>query len=136
MGKRREARETALQFLFSHDLNKELNEQDRESFWNLRRTTPQVRAFAEELITGVRTHSEQLDTLLVAALDNFDLNRVSPVERNILRIAAFELYHLPEVPAPVCINEAIEVAKRFGSTDSGRFINGVLDRLRRERNPA
>jgi N utilization substance protein B len=133
MGKRREGREAALQFLFSHDLNTRLDDRDAEAFWVLRRTSPSVRAFAEELIAGVGAQQEKLDLLIAPALDNFDIERVSAVERNILRIAVFEMLNLQEIPAPVTINEAIEIAKRFGGNESGRFINGVLDRIRRDR---
>lgn len=133
MGKRREGREAALQFLFSHDLNARLDERDAEAFWVLRRTSPSVRAFAEELISGVRSNLEPINVIISPALDNFDLDRVSAVERNILRIAVFEMLHLQEIPAAVTINEAIEIAKRFGGDESGRFINGVLDRIRRDR---
>lgn len=133
MGKRREGREAALQFLFSHDLNTRLDDRDAEAFWVLRRTSPSVRAFAEELIAGVSAQQEKLDLLIAPALDNFDIERVSAVERNILRIAVFEMLNLQEIPAPVTINEAIEIAKRFGGNESGRFINGVLDRIRRDR---
>lgn len=133
MGKRREGREAALQFLFSHDLNTRLDERDAEAFWVLRRTSPSVRAFAEELIAGVSADLAMLDEIIAPSLDNFDIERVSAVERNILRIAVFEMTHLQEIPAPVTINEAIEIAKRFGGNESGRFINGVLDRIRRDR---
>jgi N utilization substance protein B len=133
MGKRREGREAALQFLFSHDLNTRLDDRDAEAFWVLRRTSPSVRAFAEELIAGVGAQQEKLDLLIAPALDNFDIERVSAVERNILRIALFEMLNLQEIPAAVTINEAIEIAKRFGGNESGRFINGVLDRIRRDR---
>jgi transcription antitermination protein NusB len=133
MGKRREGREAALQFLFSHDLNTRLDDRDAEAFWVLRRTSPSVRAFAEELIAGVGAQQEKLDLLIAPALDNFDIERVSAVERNILRIAVFEMLNLQEIPAAVTINEAIEIAKRFGGNESGRFINGVLDRIRRDR---
>jgi N utilization substance protein B len=133
MGKRREGREAALQFLFSHDLNTRLDDRDAEAFWVLRRTSPSVRAFAEELIAGVGAQQQKLDLLIAPALDNFDIERVSAVERNILRIALFEMLNLQEIPAAVTINEAIEIAKRFGGNESGRFINGVLDRIRRDR---
>ena len=136
MGKRREGREAALQFLFSHDLNTGLDSADAEAFWDLRRTSPSVRAFAEEIIAGVRRNLSVVDALLANAVENFSLERVSTVERNILRIATFEMLELKEIPAPVIINEAIEIAHRFGGPDSGRFVNGVLDRIRRERDAA
>lgn len=133
MGKRREGREAALQFLFSHDLNTRLDDRDADAFWVLRRTSPSVRAFAEELIAGVRANLPAIDDVVTTAVDNFELERLSAVERNILRIAVFEILHLQEIPAAVTINEAIEIAKRFGGNESGRFINGVLDRIRRDR---
>ncbi len=133
MGKRREGREAALQFLFSYDLNTRLDDRDAEAFWVLRRTSPTVRAFAEELIAGVRANVASIDGVIAAAVDNFDIERISAVERNILRIAVFEISHLQEIPAAVTINEAIEISKRFGGNESGRFINGVLDRIRRDR---
>jgi transcription antitermination protein NusB len=136
MGKRREAREAALQFLFSHDLNTRLGEEEAEAFWQLRRASPSVRAFAEELIQGVRTHAVEIDARLAAALENFTLDRLSTVDRNLLRMAAFELLHLREIPAAVTINEAIEIARRFGENESARFVNGVLDRIRRDERPA
>ena len=133
MGKRREGREAALQFLFSHDINTLLGEDEAQAFWHLRRASPVVRAFAEELIAGVRGHLASIDRTISACLENFSFDRLSTVDRNILRVAVFELLHIPDVPAPVIINEAIEIAKRFGEADSARFVNGVLDRIRRDR---
>lgn len=132
MGKRREGREAALQFLFSYDLNTRFDAKDAEAFWVLRRTSPSVRAFAEELIAGVRGDLPAIDAMIGSSVDNFELERLSAVERNILRIAVFEILHLKEIPGAVTINEAIEISKRFGGNESGRFINGVLDRIRRD----
>jgi len=132
MGKRREGREAALQFLFSYDLNQRLDQNEREAFWVLRRTSPNVRAFAEELIAGVTGNFLEIDKRIAGVLENFSFDRVSAVERNILRIAVFELSRLSEIPAPIVINEAIEIAKRFGGPDSGRFVNGILDKIRRQ----
>lgn len=133
MGKRREGREAALQFLFSHDLNKAPDKAEQEAFWELRRASPSVRAFAEEIVRGVIAHREEVDACLAASLDHSTPAELPPVERNLLRTAIFELLFLEEIPSAVTINEAIEIAKRFGGTESARFINGVLDRIRRER---
>ena len=136
MGKRREGRETALQFLFSHDIHHLLGDAEVEAFWNLRRASPAVRAFAEELITGVRHHLAEIDRAITGCLEHFSFERLSTVDRNILRVAVFELFHVREIPPAIIINEAIEIAKRFGETDSARFVNGILDRIRRDRDAA
>ena len=132
MGKRREGREAALQFLFSNELNRLDDDAQRGAFWELRRAKPSVRAFAEELIKGTNDHLEEIDLLIDAATPDYDLDRISKVDHNILRIAIFELIHLTEVPQPVVINEAIEMGKRFSGEESGKFINAVLDSIRKK----
>lgn len=132
MGKRREGREAALQFLFSNELNQLGTEAERSAFWELRRAKPLVRAFAEELVEGTNKHLDEIDTLIDAATPDYDLDRIAKVDHNILRIAIFELIHLTEVPQPVVINEAIEMGKRFSGEESGKFINAVLDSIRKK----
>jgi N utilization substance protein B len=135
-GTRREGREAALQFLFSHDLNEieELGPDSPEvaAFWELRPAKERVRDFAMELIRGIRDHHEAIDERIVACTENYTLARLGTVDRNLLRMTAYELLYCDEIPAPVSINEAIEIAKRFGTEESPKFINGVLDRIRRE----
>ena len=131
MGKRREGREAALQFLFSNELNQLDSEPARTAFWELRRAKPPVRAFAEELVAGTIKNNEEIDQLIDGATPEYSLDRIASVDRNILRIAIFELMHLTEVPQPVVINEAIEMAKRFAGEDSGKFVNAVLDTVRK-----
>jgi N utilization substance protein B len=131
MGKRRDGREAALQFLFQCDLNLEKAEDLREGFWKLRGKDPQgTRDFAGALINGVLEHKEEIDAHLQKHVANYELNRIAGVDRNILRIAIFEMLHSPETPPVVSINEAIEIAKRYGAEESGRFVNGVLDKIR------
>lgn len=130
-GKRREAREAALQFLYSHDLQAQPDERDLAAFWELRPMRPDARAFAEELINGVLEKWPLLDEHLLKHVRNYELQRVAAVDRNILRLAIFELLERPGTPQPVVINEAIEIAKRFGSPDSSRFVNGILDSVRK-----
>ena len=92
----------------------------------------EVRVFAEELVRGVQTNREDLDRVLTAVSKNWRVERMARVDRNILRLGIYELKHQPETPARVVINEAIEVAKRFGAAESPAFVNGVLDRAATE----
>ena len=135
MGKRREGREAAVQFLFQDDLNKtdaEALPEVIDEFWKLRESSAKTRLFAAELIRGVIENHDAIDERIKRVTANYELHRIAPVDRNILRVAIFEMLHSGEVPPVVCINEAIEIAKRFGSEDSGRFVNGILDRLKEE----
>jgi N utilization substance protein B len=135
MGKRREGREAAIQFLYQDDLNKTdpaAVEAALEEFWKLRESAPKTRQFASELIQGVLANHDAIDERIKRVTANYELHRIAPVDRNILRVAIFEMLHSGEVPPVVCINEAIEIAKRYGSEDSGRFVNGILDRLKEE----
>jgi N utilization substance protein B len=100
-------------------------------FWKVRTTTDQTRAMAERLARGAQREVEGLDRAISAALTNWRFERVASVDRNILRIAAYELAHEPQTPSSVIIDEAVEMAKRFGEADSPAFVNGVLDAVRR-----
>jgi N utilization substance protein B len=100
-------------------------------FWQVRTTTDQTRAMAERLARGAQREVEELDRAIAAALTNWRLDRVAAVDRNILRIAAYELAREPQTPSSVIIDEAVEMAKRFGEADSPAFVNGVLDAVRR-----
>jgi N utilization substance protein B len=93
---------------------------------------PKARAFAESLVRGVCEQLAQLDELISKFSRNYQLSRLAAVDRNILRLAVYEILHNAEVPPVVAINEAIELAKQYGSEESGRFVNGVLDRIRAE----
>ena len=81
---------------------------------------------------GVLAHHAEIDARITPKLENFEFKRLAVVDRNILRLAVYEMFHTEDVPPIVCINEAVEIAKRFGSEDSGRFVNGVLDKLKGE----
>lgn len=131
--KRRRGREAALQLLYASDLEDELaNGQSREEFWSLCTAKPEGRRFAEELVNGVLDKRDEIDELLASVVDNYELSRVAAVDRNLLRVAIYELLHADTAPDAVVINEAIEIAKSFGGEQSGKFVNGVLDRIRRE----
>lgn len=130
MSKRREGRETAVQLLFSREFTPGEGEHDIEGFFQLHNAAPAVRTHAEELYRGVLSRLPELDALIVPVLENWSMSRLSGVERNILRVAVYEMHHCDTVPPVVAISEAIEIAKRFGGEQSGRFINGVLDKLK------
>ena len=138
MGKRREGREAAVQFLYQLDLHGAGDAADPAAFWELRTTpgsaaTPaKTRAFTEQLVQGVLAHREEIDARIKECTANYELHRLAAVDRNILRVAIFELLHSLDVAPVVIINEAIEVAKRFGTEKSGGFVNGVLDRIKKD----
>ena len=128
---RRRARERALQFLFGLEFTQYDWGEVIDDFWDTRPSKPSVKQYAIQLIRGVQENLPELDVELAAALENWSVDRVGRVERSILRIALYEMRHERDVPMAVAINEAIELAKTFGTDDTPRFVNGVLDRLRR-----
>lgn len=128
---RRRGRERALQFLFSLDFTGYDYREKLEDFWAINPVKPGAKQYAETLIHGVSAHKASLDGEIAGALDNWTPDRIGCVERSILRIALYEMRRCADVPVTVAINEAIEVAKIFGSDDAPKFINGVLDRLKR-----
>jgi transcription antitermination protein NusB len=127
MGARRKARELALQMLYENDVaGTEPGEMFARSA-GLQTATETTRSFAERLVTGTLRHREDLDALISKQADHWRLSRMPVVDRNILRLALFELLHEPETPHPVVIDEALEIAKRFSTPRSSQFINGILD---------
>ena len=155
MGKRREARERAVQFLFQHDLNPPENlDQALDQFWDSQRAaavaeekgvanwgkppelppaTPEeaaMRLFAEPLIRGTLEYRDEMDELITRYAKNWDLHRMAAVDRNILRLAIYEMLHREDIPPVVSINEAVDIAKKFSTEDSGKFVNGILDKVK------
>jgi N utilization substance protein B len=130
VGVRREGRELALQLLYALELNPiEVQEMLRLSRENSRASAEEVREFAEELVAGVVANRDAIDNIIVDKSKNWALSRMARVDLNILRLAVFELLFLSEIPRNVTINEAIEVAKKFGTEESASFINGMLDEI-------
>ena len=156
MGKRRRARELVLQFLFQVDMNPpeewkvkkeetpdsqdprgnrkaELDDAVVErmiaSFWESFKTEGDLRPFFTQLADGVLTHKDEIDEAINGASDNWKLSRMAVVDRNILRLSVYEILYIDDIPPSVTINEAIEIAKRYGSADSPSFINGILDNI-------
>ncbi len=127
MRNRTKSREYALKMLYQTDIRHADHRQIVEEFWRGHQLSAEVKAFANRLFTGTVEHLPAIDALIASRADNWDLKRMAVIDRNILRLGAFELLYLDEVPPKVCINEAIELAKRFGDVESGKFINGILD---------
>ena len=136
MTRRSRAREVALQLLFSRDHNSKMERPAVEQFAEDRLRETVLQEFCLQLFDGVVAHLEEIDKRLSAAADNWRLVRMATVDRNVLRLGAFELLFGKDTPPAVAFDEAIELARRFGSADSSAFVNGVLDRLRREAEPA
>lgn len=120
-----------MQILFQWDIHGN-TEYWLKDFWTQHPAEPDVQAFAERLAEGVMTHHIELDRLIGAQAVNWKISRMPIVDRNILRAALHELLFLPDVPAKVTVNEAIELAKRFADEDTKKFVNGILDRILRE----
>jgi N utilization substance protein B len=157
MGKRREARERAVQFLFQYDLNPPENLQAAlDQFWESQQTAAiagdkagatwgqpvelpppttedaSLRLFAEPLIRGALEFRAEADEIIKKHAKNWDLHRIAAVDRNILRLAIYEMLHRDDIPPVVSINEAVDIAKKFSTQDSGKFVNGILDKVKGE----
>jgi len=136
-GRRRKARELALQFLYQLEQNGATDPRPFEAdFWARHPVDDEARAFADSLVQGAKRQQGEIDKRIAECAEHWDLDRMAVVDRNILRLAVYELLFEPGVPGKVTINEAIEIAKKFGTAESSRFINGVLDRIHRELRPA
>jgi N utilization substance protein B len=129
VGVRREGRELALQALYSMDINQLDMRTTLQTFRENVRATGLVRSFAEELVAGVTGKREEIDRLIEEKSKNWAISRMGKVDLNILRLAAYELCYRSDIPKNVTINEAIEVAKKFGTEESPAFVNGILDEI-------
>jgi transcription antitermination protein NusB len=128
MSRRSRAREVALQVLFQDDLNPGLDPGQADRFLCARLEVPELVEFARALVSGVRRNRAELDALLARTADNWSLERMAATDRNVLRMGAFEILYT-ETPGAVAIDEAVELAKRFGAAQSAPFVNGILDRF-------
>jgi N utilization substance protein B len=129
MGTRRKAREVALQVLFQIDVSQVDVDEAVELFWNNFEAPENVREFSTYLIKGTHSQLLEIDDLIKSCSENWSLDRMSKVDKNILRLAVFELVYCDDIPPKVTINEAIDLGKYYGSENSGSFINGILDAL-------
>jgi transcription antitermination protein NusB len=133
--RRSRAREVALQLLFERDHNTHIDRKELERFVRGRLRESDLRTLCLKLYDGVVANLTDIDKRLSEAADNWRLHRMATVDRNALRVGAFELLHNPDMPPAVAFDEAIELARRYGTADSPAFVNGVLDRLRRSAQP-
>ena len=130
MGKRTKARECALQMLYQWDITREPMDRVAGLFWQVRSSTDETRAAAERLARGAQAECEKLDEEITRASDNWRFDRIAAIDKNILRLAVYELLREAATPSSVVIDEAVELAKRFGEADSPPFVNGVLDAIK------
>ncbi|MEY2907458.1 MAG: utilization substance protein B-like protein [Verrucomicrobiota bacterium] len=130
MGVRREGREAAIQFLYQRDLGGGAGVSDLQEFYAFRGLSPSARRFCEGLVSGLLDHTADIDVALREHTQNYELERLSAVDRNILRLAVHEMLFCDDIPPVVSINEAIDIAKKYGTEESGRFVNGVLDKIK------
>jgi len=136
--KRTRARELALQFLYQLDLRgNDILDEARGFFREVaeKQDDRSTRDFALQLVQGVAKHREDLDRVIRDVATNWEITRMAVIDRNVLRMAAFELFHCPDVPPKVAINEAIELGKRYSTQNSGAFINGILDKIKDRARP-
>ena len=130
MGKRTKARECALQMLYQWDITREPMDRVAGLFWQVRTSTDETRAMAERLARGAQKDVERLDEEITRSSKNWRFDRIAAIDKNILRLAVYELLREPGTPSSVVIDEAVELAKRFSAVDSPPFVNGVLDAIK------
>ncbi|MBM4149226.1 MAG: transcription antitermination factor NusB [Lentisphaerae bacterium] len=131
MSTRRQGREWVVQLLFQVDLNPAPPREVLDGFWTACEGPKQTKAFAERIFLGVLEKREELDKFISSSAHNWRIERMGVVDRNVLRMALYELLYCPDIPPVVTINEAVDLAKFFSNSESGRFVNGILDRARK-----
>ena len=130
MRNRTRARECALKILYAIDIRKDPPDLCSRDFWeNQQDTKKEVREFSDYLIGGVAKNKDVIDSIITKYAANWELQRMATIDRNVLRLATYELLFAEMIPPKVAINEAIEMAKRYGDKDSGKFVNGILDKI-------
>jgi len=136
MGARRKARELALQMLYQHDMSGNAPEMILSTFEDLQKSKPNTREFATRVFKGTVENLAKIDDMIVAQADNWRIERMAVVDRNIIRMSIYEFLHENDTPKLVIIDEAIEIAKKFGTQKSSQFINGILDGILKRYNLA
>lgn len=134
MARRSRAREVALQALYQRDQNKNMTQEDALAFLARRLAEPELLELGKTLYLGTLADVAAIDERLSQVADNWSVERMAIVDRNVLRLGIYELYHGPETPFKVVLDEAIELAKRYGSEESPGFVNGILDKIANEKN--
>jgi transcription antitermination protein NusB len=131
MGVRHEGREAAVQFLYQRDHGGAASSSDLNDFYIFRGLSPAARRFCQQLAEGTLHEVSTIDALLKKNIHNYELGRLAAVDRNVLRLAIYEMLFSPQTPRAVIINEAINIAKKYGTEESGGFVNGVLDQIKK-----
>ena len=132
MRKRTLSREYALQILYQNEMNPSSIEEVISIFWEDNpNITDEIRTFSENLVKGTLENLKELDAVVGRATDNWQLTRMAVIDRNILRYATYELLYCSDIPRKVTLNEAVNLAKKFSQEESGKFVNGVLDKINR-----
>jgi transcription antitermination factor NusB len=129
MRKRTQAREYALQLLYKGELNPEAPATLFSAFWEENPAPDEVREYTERVVSGTLQHLSEIDSVISKYAEHWELHRMAVVDRNILRLSTYELLYLEEIPPKVAINEAVNIAKKYSQEDSGKFVNGILDRI-------
>ena len=132
MGKRRKARESTLQILFQLEFDNTQPEKVIDSFWTNKRATKEIMEHCRWLVEGITSHREDIDRLIQSVSSHWRIARMAIVDRNVLRIAVFELLHGGDLAPAIVINEAIEIAKKYSSEEGATFVNDILDAVKRE----
>jgi len=135
MRKRTLARELALQVLYQMDITGDGSEPALDNFWAARseeKIEEEVKSFAGELVKGVSDNLAQIDEKIMSYAANWQLKRMAVIDRNVLRMGCFELIWRKDIPPKVAINEAVEVAKKYSGLEAGKFVNGILDKIKQE----
>jgi N utilization substance protein B len=132
MGKRRKARESTLQILFQLEFNDTEPEKSFESFWRERKASKEIKEYSRWLVDGIESHRERIDRLIQSVSENWRITRMAIVDRNVLRIAVFELLYEENIAPAIVINEAIEITKKYSSEEAATFVNGILDAARKK----
>jgi N utilization substance protein B len=130
MGTRRQARELAMQALFYMDMQNKASQKMLQNFCEIFRPSKKSESFFLELVNGVLETKVEIDAFIERFSKNWKINRMSCVDRNVMRIAVYELLYCRDIPPKVSINEAVDVGKKFGTEESGAFINGIMDSIR------
>jgi len=132
MGRRRKARESALQILFQLEFNRPQIEKAIDQFWKERKVSEEIRDYSNWIVKGIVSHQEEIDNLIQSTSNHWRLSRMAHVDRNILRIAVLEFLYAKSIAPAVIINEAIEIAKKYSSDEAAAFVNGILDAVRKK----
>lgn len=130
MGRRRKAREDSLRLLFQLEFNNTQLEDTLNQYWETRRTPNEIRDYSTWLVKGIHSHQKEIDRFIQSVSEHWRISRMALVDRNILRVAVFELLYEKNVAPAIVINEAIEIAKKYSGEEAATFVNGILDAVR------